>query len=817
MKKILLPLISLFIFIGMNAQVYQVQSANKPIYFDSQAKHKAVSMNKSTGACSNDTLDYALNKATGLATLSVNNASSGRAISQYFNAPQNITVHGATFYAYKQDLVGGPSLNVNVEIYLAGTDSMPTGAPLATQTIAVDTSYGGGALSILEKNITFSSPVTVSQPYVIVVANNSPNSIGVVSNSYNAADGAQEWLASIDIGGTWVRPYNIVIGGTTTLDADFIIAPHVSYDLTVDFTATPVNFSSPTNVTFTNNSSPVLNDRMYNFAAFLGTANLSYTYDFGDGSTPVNVIDPTHSYSAAQPYTVTLKDTIFGWRRNCFGLETLELNTPTDLVITEIMYNPSEAGTDSSEYIEIYNNGLNAINLNNFTCTGGVYTFPNVSLAAGDYYVITVNASGFFNTYGFNADGVFSGGLSNGGESIVLKSASGITIDSVNYDDATPWPSGFSQGDADGGGASVVLCDVNSDNNVGSNWSASTNNLGITVNGIQVLGSPGAANVCCTIAQGTETSTICSNESITVNGTTYDATNTSGTETFINGGANGCDSIVTINLTILPAPTGSETSTICNNESITVNGTVYDATNPTGTEVFANGGVNGCDSTVTISLNVLSAVTGSETSTICNNESIMVNGTLYDVTNPTGTEVFANAGANGCDSTVTVNLTILPAINITTTQSGANLSASTAGLVYQWIDCNNGNALISGETSQNFTATSIGSYAVVISENNCVDTSLCLTVNSVGIDDLTTLKGVKIYPNPSKGDFFIELDEHVKHAQTISIYSSIGALVYSDILSEKITKVNTESLAKGIYLLHINNKETKQIVRLVIE
>ncbi|NCP46491.1 MAG: lamin tail domain-containing protein, partial [Flavobacteriales bacterium] len=76
-------------------------------------------------------------------------------------------------------------------------------------------------------------------------------------------------------------------------------------------------------------------------------------------------------------------DTLFGWRVNCSSSDTLMLNTPADLVITEIMYNPPESGTDTSEFIEIYNNGASAINLQDFTCTGGIYTFPNVNLAAG--------------------------------------------------------------------------------------------------------------------------------------------------------------------------------------------------------------------------------------------------------------------------------------------------------------------------------------------------------------------------------------------------------------------------------------------------
>ncbi|MFT5778997.1 MAG: hypothetical protein ACI837_001954, partial [Crocinitomicaceae bacterium] len=59
-------------------------------------------------------------------------------------------------------------------------------------------------------------------------------------------------------------------------------------------------------------------------------------------------------------------------------------------------------------------------------------------------------------------------------------------------------------------------------------------------------------------------------------------------------------------------------------------------------------------------LPALPGPTGSETSTICNNESVLVNGTIYDAGNPTGTEIIL--GGPGCDSTVTINLTVLPAI-----------------------------------------------------------------------------------------------------------------------------------------------------------
>jgi concanavalin A-like lectin/glucanase superfamily protein/lamin tail-like protein/PA domain-containing protein/type IX secretion system substrate protein len=553
MKKLLISLMCLSIFININGQTNELQAVNRAINFEGNTSSKTTQLNKGVATCVNDTIEYTLAKATSLQSLNINNATSAQAISQYFNASQSITVHGATFYAYKLNSTGGISLNATVELYLAGADSLPIGAALASGVVSVDTTYGGGSLPVLEKNITFSSPVTVNQSYVIVIGNSSANGMGMIFNDWTVADGSQEWLANVNIGGSWLRPYGVNVGGAI-FDADVLIYPHVSYDLTADFTTNRTVFNSnPDTITFTDNSSLVLKDRMYNQAAYLGITNFSYTYDFGDGSSAVNAIDTNHIFTANQNYSVTLSDTIYGWRTNCVAQETKLISTPpiANLVITEIMYNPAESGTDSTEFIEIYNNGSTTVDLTNYTCTGGIYTFPSASIAAGAYYVITIDSSGFYNTYGFNADGVFSGGLSNSSESIVLKDAFGNLVDSVLYDDGGLWPSGTGAGAPDGGGASIIFCDLNSDNNDGTNWKACTNQTGVIIQGLEVLASPGVANTCCPVIAVTDTRSVC-DSLLWIDGLTYYTDNNTATFTYVNG--SGCDSVVTLDLTINASP-----------------------------------------------------------------------------------------------------------------------------------------------------------------------------------------------------------------------------------------------------------------------
>ena len=150
--------------------------------------------------------------------------------------------------------------------------------------------------------------------------------------------------------------------------------------------------------------------------------------------------------------------------------------------------------------------------------------------------------------------------------------------------------------------------------------------------------------------------TLCANESVVVNSVTYDINNPVGTEIITGATINGCDSTVNVNLSFHPDIAGTEILDICTNGSAVYNGTTYDINNPVGTEILAGASFNGCDSTVNVSINLLPDATGQVIDELCPTESITVNGTLYDINNPTGTETFVNAAFNGCDSIVTITL-----------------------------------------------------------------------------------------------------------------------------------------------------------------
>lgn len=341
MKSILtmaICLVTLFSF-SQTIQPLNVQIVNDLSSNDNASVEKSAT-------CGIDTVEYTLNKATGLSALSINNATSALAMSQYFNAPQAITVSGLDFFAYKIDATGGITIDVTVEMFLAGADSLPTGLPLATSTVAVDTAFGGGTLSILRKTTTF-TPVTVTQPYVMVVTNNSPNSVGYIFSDYNVADGAGEWLTGVNLFGTWTHSYDVNVGGAP-FDADMLSYPHVSYSLASSFSVLDDCLLTGT-TSFTNSSSPVISDRMYNIAVFVGSEELSYSWDYGYGSPIENAIDPTHIFpSIGYNTNITLTDTLYGWTSNCVADTMIAIGDSIESIWSSSQSSLDAAFTDLS-------------------------------------------------------------------------------------------------------------------------------------------------------------------------------------------------------------------------------------------------------------------------------------------------------------------------------------------------------------------------------------------------------------------------------------------------------------------------------------
>lgn len=151
---------------------------------------------------------------------------------------------------------------------------------------------------------------------------------------------------------------------------------------------------------------------------------------------------------------------------------------------------------------------------------------------------------------------------------------------------------------------------------------------------------------------------LCPGESMVINGTSYNPSNPTGTEVFVDAIGPGCDSTVFVDLTFIPFTNliGEIADTICVDDIITVNGVDYGFSNPWGLEVLEDSSYQGCDSTVSIFLSFYPPAEEDYEPSLCASDSIIVNGTVYNSSNPSGTEIIPNASINGCDSIINVNL-----------------------------------------------------------------------------------------------------------------------------------------------------------------
>ncbi|MBK9190849.1 MAG: T9SS type A sorting domain-containing protein [Crocinitomicaceae bacterium] len=200
------------------------------------------------------------------------------------------------------------------------------------------------------------------------------------------------------------------------------------------------------------------------------------------------------------------------------------------------------------------------------------------------------------------------------------------------------------------------------------------------------------------------------------------------------------------------------------------------------------------------------------TLTECEGFSITVGATTYTtsvVVSETLTSVLT-----GCDSIVNLDLTILPAPDNGVTQTGVTLEADDATATYQWLDCNDSYAIMSGETNQTFTFPTNGSFAVEVTSGGCVDTSACFLIDYSGLNENNNAL-ISAYPNPASETLFIAGINQLSEISLITITSVSGQIVYS---TDKVTgQFNIDYLASGVYAVNISHSTGVETIRFVKE
>ena len=155
---------------------------------------------------------------------------------------------------------------------------------------------------------------------------------------------------------------------------------------------------------------------------------------------------------------------------------------------------------------------------------------------------------------------------------------------------------------------------------------------------------------------------ICDSYTWPLNGETYTESNNTASVTLT--AVNGCDSVITLDLTINQHQDTEENIVSCDSYTWAVNGMTYTTSDTYTEEIFD---ANNCVATATLNLTISESNTGIDEQHACNTFT-WIDGMTYTESNNTATMVLTNAA--GCDSVVTLNLTVTYNQNVEISDSG---------------------------------------------------------------------------------------------------------------------------------------------------
>ncbi|MCG8410311.1 MAG: T9SS type A sorting domain-containing protein, partial [Bacteroidales bacterium] len=314
-----------------------------------------------------------------------------------------------------------------------------------------------------------------------------------------------------------------------------------------------------------------------------------------------------------------------------------------------------------------------------------------------------------------------------------------------------------------------------------------------------------------------ETVAVCSGSSYTFpDGTSQNNITSNFTYTSNLNSVFGCDSVITTNINVVSGYDISNNVTVCSGSSYTFpDGTTVDDITAPLTQVDTLSSMHGCDSIITTTLSVNPSYSSSMSVSVCSGDShTFPDGTTVD--NITSNIVRSDTleTVNACDSIITTYVSAIH-VNVSVVQDQATLTAQETTAAYQWVDCNNNYSSISGATERVFEATSDGSYAVIVTQNQCSDTSSCYSVTGVGIYEDESFEKIRIYPNPSGGEITIEGMNPDKES-VITIWNPDGDIVFSKKIRQTLFVIDLKKESRGTYLIRLINDKKEYSAKVIL-
>lgn len=302
--------------------------------------------------------------------------------------------------------------------------------------------------------------------------------------------------------------------------------------------------------------------------------------------------------------------------------------------------------------------------------------------------------------------------------------------------------------------------------------------------------------------------TICAGESVVYQGESLSET---GAYQFVLSSSQGCDSVVTFNLTVLPPAQSDLQITTCS-PIVFADGQVL-TTSGIYTFVLPGEAASGCDSVVVLDLSIIQLPTTTISADICLGETYDFNG--VSISDP-GQYQFTLQSSAGCDSVVVLSLTV-NVINTGVTLNNNVLEAQAPNAAYQWIDCL-GNTPIPGATAGTYAPDATGLYAVVVTQDGCTATSACTEVIVVSASNLLPAEAQwQLQPNPASNRASLVFESATTAPLDLSIYDATGRLLSRRAIASATERLDLDLSAwpNGIFFIRLAHQAEVSTKRLL--
>ncbi|MCK9562655.1 MAG: PKD domain-containing protein [Bacteroidales bacterium] len=227
-------------------------------------------------------------------------------------------------------------------------------------------------------------------------------------------------------------------------------------------------------------------------------------------------------------------------------------------------------------------------------------------------------------------------------------------------------------------------------------------------------------------------------------------------------------------------------------------------------EIFQS--TNGCDSLVMLNFKINELSYRKDVVTACDSYT-WIDGITYTESNNSAEFVLTNVA--GCDSIVTLDLTINKSPHIEVVVDRNILTVAESDAIYQWKYCDDRTIALENAQEQTFVATANGQYVVEVSKNGCVATSECYEVVTVGISH-NLLNNITVYPNPNDGKFVVDLGKMYDEI-FYEITDMHGAVVYKNHAKATRQLYIDMQVTQGVYVLLLYVDTNKNTIKIIVK